>query len=731
MLRSIKIQVLAGQFALVALLTVALGGGIFHAAGNILERKEEEKIRLLADGLARETALTAHHGQTNLELMLASPELDRFHQSHNFHLLQSLFDRYRDTFTLLAYVNAAGVQEYAASGPGSSDKDTDLAADQLVAESLAAPGTVASGLRLPPGGRQPLLVMALSRQTPFGENLGAVLAAIPVDRLADGLLRLRPDRGGLGVLADARGSLLSLTSPDGGQIQAAENTRLSGALAAGRPALLRDAFDGEDSFIATAPVGVHGLSTVVVVPRRLVVDDAMRRFRSTAVGIAVVASCLAALAAMWWTGGIIRPLARLATAARAVAGGDLTVRAPDAGPAETRDLARAFNAMTEDLTASRDAMEQARRSLENILANMNEALLVVDRQGRVAMCNRAGCDMLGYEAGEILGMPATALSPPDDPLAAFLESAPVQDLLAGGGMTGLAKTLRGRDGRSLPALVSLALLRGPDTLVEGVVCLAMDITERKRADDLTRARKAAEAVSRAKTEFLAVLSHEMRTPLNIILGILEHLQDIALPQGSQAGVGQAVKSGHALLGVITAMLDYASLEAGRVILRRRRFAPARLAMDVAARFAAAARAKGISLVVDVDRNLPAGLLGDPDRLEQALANLLSNAVRFTMGGEARLYLGGAPCGSGATVWRLVAIVSDTGMGVTDAKLEYIFEPFTQEDASSTRRFGGLGLGLAITRRLVTLMEGSICMDSRPGQGTDVYVSLSLEIDGAA
>ena len=216
-----------------------------------------------------------------------------------------------------------------------------------------------------------------------------------------------------------------------------------------------------------------------------------------------------------------------------------------------------------------------------------------------------------------------------------------------------------------------------------------------------------------------------------MLGILEHVQEHALPPRTAGGVSQALHAGHALLDVIAAMLDYACLETGRVLLRRQPFSPQALAADVAGRFAAVARDKGVALVVDVDPDMPAELVGDPQRLAQVLANLLGNAVRFTMGGEARLSLGGVGRAGPEASWRLLAVVSDTGMGVTDAKLEYIFEPFTQEDASSTRRFGGLGLGLAIARRLVGLMGGTICMDSRPGQGTDVYVSLTLDRPGAA
>ncbi|MHC1712446.1 MAG: ATP-binding protein [Solidesulfovibrio sp.] len=727
MFHSIKNQVLAGQFMLVTLLTLALGAGVFHVAAGILERKELEKVHLLADALARETALAIRHGQDRLSLLSSSRELTRFYTSHDFHLLQALFDRYRESFTALTYVNKDGVREYAASGTGYTDRDADLSADAVVAEALYNPGRIVSALRQPPQGETSVLVMALASRSPFGEDQGAILAAMPVAEIARGIDAMRMEQGGFAALVEGSGTLLSIGVKRPIPLQVAGETRLAKALALESRAVFQEDFAGNKSFIAIAPVGLHGLSTLVVQPRRLAINDEISQLRSLVAIIAGVAALVAALVAIWWTKGIARPLARLAEAARRVSSGDLSARAPMEGPGETRAVALAFNTMTTDLVASREELTRAKRSLENILANMNEALMVIDRQGRVAMCNRAGRAMLGLPAYAPLGFPAATLFAADDPLGGFLDSAPSQDLLAGGGMTGLEKTLLGKNGRPIPVLVSLALLRGPDSPATGVVCLAMDITERKRVEDLTRARKAAEAVSRAKTEFLAVLSHEMRTPLNIILGILDHLQGVSLPPQVQIGIYQALHAGQTLLDVIAAMLDYASLEAGRVLLHRRPFSPHALASDVASRFADAAKTKDIGLLVDVAPNLPEKLVGDPTRLAQVLGNLLSNAVRFTATGEARLTLCGLPPDENASPRHLLALISDTGMGVGDAKLDYIFEPFTQEDASTTRRFGGIGLGLAITRRLVNLMDGSICMESRVGQGTDVFVSLPLEI----
>lgn len=728
MVRSIQTQVLMGQLALVALLTLLLGGGMLHLAASILEREEQEKMRLLAAGLARETTLAVTQGENRLRLLADAREIERFTAARDSHVLQALFSQHRFAFSTIAFINAHGVQEYAATRTGFTDVLAPASDTALVADALAAPGTVVSALRLPADGRDAWLALAIARLGPFNTPQGVFLVTLPLSELAASLQPLRLEHGGVAGLAYGGDLLLPAEGEDGGLGRAALPEAVAGLLALGGERGATGDFAGQLSILGAAPVGRHGLTVIVAAPLHQVVDQELVGLGLWLAAVSAAAALLAFLASFWWTRGLTRPLARLRQAVRAVSDGDLTVRAPVTGPTETRELAAAFNAMADGLTASRTGLARAKESLERILSHVNEALWVIDREGRVRLCNRAGSDMLGYAPQELVGLPATSLFPPNDPLGVFLASAPVTELLASGGMTGLEKTLCGKDGRTLSVLVSLALLRGQDAGEEGVVCLAMDVTERKRADDLARARKAAEAVSRAKTEFLAVLSHELRTPLNIMLGMLEHAQGCDLPAPTRAGLAQAVKSGQTMLDVIAAMLDYASLEANRVVLRRQPFYPGLAALEVAGRFADVAKAKGVALVVDLSPTLPATLVGDQARLTQALANLMSNAVRFTMGGEARLFLGGRQTpGPDGEVWRLLVIVSDTGMGVTDAKLEYIFEPFTQEDASASRRFGGLGLGLAITRRLVGLMGGTVCMNSRPGQGTDVYLTVPLAL----
>lgn len=724
MFRSLRAQILTGQLLLAAMLTLALGLGALELTTGILERKEWEKVQLLSQSLARETRMALVHVEDRLDRLVAGEELERFAETNNFHLLQALFDNYRDSFSSLAYVNPRGVREYAASGPGYTDRDVTLTDDAIVADALDAPNRIVSGLRPPRNEDGPLLVMARARRSAFGVNLGAVVAAVPVSRLAQSVTTLRLDSG-YAALADAKGHLLTRLGPDGTPAILAPTTPLAKALAEGRDSVLRADFDGRDSLIGLAGLGRHGLAVLVVQPRAPAIAAQMQGPRRLVLVVAGLLTVAATLLALRLSGGVSDPVVRLAEAARAVPKGDFETRAPETGPVELRTLARAFNTMSADLADSKRKREQDRENLERIFATMNDTLVVVDGRGRVRLLNRAGRTLLGYLPGELEGQSASAILPPDDPLAAFLESDAIGKLLVGGGMAGLEKTLRGKTGREIPVLVSLALLDDPDRDKRGVVCLAMDITERKRAEAITRARLAAEAASRAKTEFLAVLSHEMRTPLNIVLGILEHALESSLSGHLRQALELALRSGRSLGDTIAAMLDYAGLEAGRALPRRQVFKPVQLAESVVERHLATAQAKGLTLTWDVDQAVPARLLGDPDRLGQALCNLLSNAVRFTEQGVVQLRLmtiGTATDGPGP---RLLAVVSDTGPGLPDARLEELFEPFTQADTSPSRRFGGLGLGLAITRRLVILLEGSLCLDSRPGRGTDAYLAVAV------
>ncbi len=260
-----------------------------------------------------------------------------------------------------------------------------------------------------------------------------------------------------------------------------------------------------------------------------------------------------------------------------------------------------------------------------------------------------------------------------------------------------------------------------------VISIVRDITRLKKAEaTLVEARDAAEAASRAKSEFLSSMSHEIRTPMNAILGMAEVLDEMPLGAEMRLCVQTMKRNGHALLALISDILDLAKIESGKLELERTPFDLEALVESAAETMALRAHEKGLELVASVAAEAPRRLIGDPLRIRQILVNFLSNAIKFTAAGEVVLKVGrehGAP--DRAT---FEFSVSDTGVGIPADQFDVIFASFTQADSSITRRYGGSGLGLAIVRRLAESMNGRVWVESELGRGSVFHFSVDLEID---
>jgi signal transduction histidine kinase/CheY-like chemotaxis protein len=245
----------------------------------------------------------------------------------------------------------------------------------------------------------------------------------------------------------------------------------------------------------------------------------------------------------------------------------------------------------------------------------------------------------------------------------------------------------------------------------------------------------AEAANKAKSEFLANMSHEIRTPMNGVLGMADLLVD-ANPTPKQRRYVEAIqRSGRSLLVLIDDILDISRIEAGKLELRIRDFDPRELLDDIVVDLGVLAREKGLTLTGRIAPDIPDRLRGDPNRLRQILNNLVGNAIKFTTQGEVRVRVarnhdeGNAPGPSDPVSLRFA--VRDTGIGIPEDRIGLLFRTFSQVDGSSTRKHGGAGLGLAISKRLVEKMGGTIGVESEPGRGSVFFFALSLERAEAA
>jgi signal transduction histidine kinase/ActR/RegA family two-component response regulator len=248
----------------------------------------------------------------------------------------------------------------------------------------------------------------------------------------------------------------------------------------------------------------------------------------------------------------------------------------------------------------------------------------------------------------------------------------------------------------------------------------------RQADELRQAGKQAEEASRSKSEFLAAMSHEIRTPMTAILGFAENLLSSELPADDQILAVQTIRrNGEHLLEVINDMLDLSKIESGRLAVESVPCSIVQLLADVASLMGVRAAAKRLELRVEYRGPVPETILSDPARLRQILANLIGNAIKFTSRGTVRVVVQMNARQTDSAELRIDVI--DTGLGMTPQQIAGLFQPFSQADSSATRQFGGTGLSLSISKRLIEMLSGAIAVASRPGQGTTFATTIPVKM----
>jgi PAS domain S-box-containing protein len=371
-------------------------------------------------------------------------------------------------------------------------------------------------------------------------------------------------------------------------------------------------------------------------------------------------------------------------------------------------------------------LQQAWEFQQQIIDTAATAVYLTDEEGRIQGVNEAFCAATGYLPEEIRGRPDTLLGAGACGEDCRLRGpAPVERILRH------RCRLEGKTGRGLEVIKNASVIRGPDGRVRGTLVSFADVTQivegqhrlENALHDAHAARREAEAANRAKSRFLANMSHEIRTPMNAILGMTDLVLAGDLPAEHHRSLELVQSSAESLLGLLNDILDLAKIEAGKVVLEPIEFG---LRPTIAAALhplAAQAAQKGLAFRWSIDPALPESVIGDPTRLRQVLINLTANAVKFTERGSVTVRLEREE-GPGSGVGMRVA-VADTGVGIPADRLGAIFEAFTQADGSTTRRFGGTGLGTTIARQLVQLMGGRIWAESAEGIGSTFHFTVCL------
>ena len=382
--------------------------------------------------------------------------------------------------------------------------------------------------------------------------------------------------------------------------------------------------------------------------------------------------------------------------------------------------------MHRTLRAHRDRLARQETLLRTLIDALPDHIYVKDAEGRTLVRNRASLAALGYASlDEVVGKTDFDLHSAED--AQRYRTDDLAVLTSGQPLVGREepRTLGGQT--RWVSTTKIPLYENGHAV--GLVGIAHDITERRAQQmALVQAKEAAEAATRAKSEFLANMSHEIRTPMNGVVGMTSLLLHTPLDREQREFVDTIRTSTDALLTIINDILDFSKIEAGMLDLEVQPFevrACVESALDLVAQPAAE---KGVELAYVIEDGVPSALRSDVTRVRQVLVNLLGNAVKFTSQGSVCVRVQAVPADAAlGTITRLRFAVEDTGIGIAPEKLALIFESFSQADASTTRQFGGTGLGLTISKKLARLLGGDVVVESTLGVGSTFTFSIAAEV----
>jgi len=375
---------------------------------------------------------------------------------------------------------------------------------------------------------------------------------------------------------------------------------------------------------------------------------------------------------------------------------------------ERIDALRAKDQSARQLEQQTASLEESEARFKLLTSHIrNHAIVLLDATGAITTWNDGAEKLFGYKAEEIVGQPLQALSTESHAITSMT-------LALEHGQYESTSQRRRRDGSTFLGLKQLFPIRDDNGNCIGYAMIMRDVTAERAAEkELNDAKTQAESASAAKSAFVANISHELRTPMNAVLGVSQILARTPLNAEQRQYLDMVLGAGRSLLALLNDVLDFSKIEANKLDLADDDFLVEDVLCALAAVMAMTSADKSLSLSLCVEADVPASLHGDVQRIQQVLLNLVSNALKFTESGTVSVRAGRDPVDPGMLRWE----VGDTGIGISPEQLKRLFTPFSQADASMARRYGGTGLGLTISQRLAQMMGGTIEVSSTVGRGT--------------
>ncbi len=420
---------------------------------------------------------------------------------------------------------------------------------------------------------------------------------------------------------------------------------------------------------------------------------------------------------LWISRKLTRPLTKLTAATKQLSMDRLDETQIDI-QAKQRDefkiLEEAFNDMVQKLAVSKKAIQESENKYRSIFENSVEGIFQTSPDGRFINVNQSMANFFGYASPKEMLASVTDIAQqcyahPEEKAASYAS------INQKNRISDIERQFKRKDGSLFWGSESVRAVRDADGELLYFEGSLVDITERKAKERAQREREAAEMANQAKSNFLANMSHEIRTPMNAIIGFA-HLALRTNPSQRMHGyLKKILASGNALLGIINDILDFSKIEAGKLDMEETRFLLSDVLENVSVLLSPLAEDKNLELLFATASDTPMSLRGDPLRLGQVLINLTNNAIKFTKTGE--IIISTKVVEMDEKQVMLSFSVRDSGIGLTQEQIDGLFQPFTQADASTTREYGGTGLGLTICKHLVEMMNGDISVTSEPGKGS--------------
>ena len=455
------------------------------------------------------------------------------------------------------------------------------------------------------------------------------------------------------------------------------------------------------------------------------------------------------------------PLGQLISRIESISAGEYSEHVEEDNLLEMSTILSKFNEMAEQVRARENELRLSEEKYRRLFETTTEGIIVVDAEMRLVMVNKVLADMLGYVEDELVGKPITDLMHPDEVKAHSMEV----EKRRRGQSSQYERRFIHKDGHTVWTIVSSSPVGQESKEFEGAFGMVTDVSDLRRAqaelkvaydemeqrviertDELNKtnrlltseiyirkqtekaiieAKEAAEEATQAKSEFLANMSHEIRTPMNAIIG-MTHLAKMTNLSASQKDYLNKIDiSAKSLLGIINDVLDMSKIEAGMLSVESVGFTLDQVLEQLTTIISPRANEKKLEFLINVDKDVPAAIVGDSMRLSQILINLCNNAVKFTDAGTVEVTI--VPLELTEDTAKLRFTVRDEGIGIDPLRIDELFQPFTQADASTTRKYGGTGLGLNLCNQLVDLMGGEIGVESELGKGSLFWFEITVPI----